>query len=77
MNDYYIYLICVGIGLILGIVAALLYLKIKKIGVLRVDSTESKDNPYLFLEFEKMPSNLNKRKYVILKVNPKSYFTQE
>ena len=71
------YILCGVIGLIVGIVLTIICLEIKSVGVLRVDSSDSTSNPFLFLEFKRVPSNLNSRKYVLLKVNTKSYISQD
>jgi hypothetical protein len=77
MNDIYLYIMLTLTGFLLGIGLTLLFLRIKVIGVLRVDSSDSREKPYLFLEFEKQPERLSKRHYVILKVNPNSYISQK
>ena len=46
--------------------------KRKPIGTLRVDSSDP-DGPYLFLELETDPNVIKKEKYVLLKVDTKSY----
>lgn len=50
--------------------------KRKPVGTLRVDSSDP-DGPYLFLELETDPSVIKKEKYVLLKVNTKSYISQK
>lgn len=45
----------------------------KPIGTLRIDSSDP-DGPYMFLELETVPvSVIKKEKYVLLKVDTKSY----
>ena len=44
----------------------------KPIGTLRIDSSDP-DGPYMFLELETDPSVIKKEKYVLLKVDTKSY----
>lgn len=48
--------------------------KRKPIGTLRVDSSDP-DGPYMFLELETDPSVIKKEKYVLLKVDTKSYIS--
>ena len=50
--------------------------KRKPIGTLRVDSSDP-DGPYLFLELETDPGVIKKEKYVLLKVDTKSYISQK
>ena len=50
--------------------------KRKPIGTLRVDSSDP-DGPYLFLELEANPDVIKKEKYVLLKVDTKSYISQK
>ena len=44
----------------------------KPIGTLRIDSSDP-DGPYMFLELETDPGVIKKEKYVVLKVDTKSY----
>ena len=66
-----VFLIC---GYILGY--SLGKNKRKSIGTLRVDSSDP-DGPYLFLELETDPDFIKKEKYVLLKVDTKSYISQK
>lgn len=50
--------------------------KRKSIGTLRVDSSDS-DGPYLFLELETDPNAIKKEKYVLMKVDTRSYISQK
>ena len=50
--------------------------KRKPIGTLRVDSSDP-DGPYLFLELETDPNVIKKEKYILLKVDTKSYISQK
>lgn len=50
--------------------------KRKPIGTLRIDSSDP-DGPYLFLELETDPNIIKKEKYVLLKVNTKSYISHK
>lgn len=65
--------ICTGI---IGYVLAMRKYSKKPIGTLRIDSSDP-DGPYLFLELETEPSVIKKEKYVLLKVNTKSYISQK
>ena len=50
--------------------------KRKPIGTLRVDSSDP-DGPYLFLELATDPNVIKKEKYVLLKVDTRSYISQK
>ena len=50
--------------------------KRKPIGTLRVDSSDP-DGPYLFLELETDPNAIKKEKYVLMKVDTRSYISQK
>lgn len=50
--------------------------KRKPIGTLRVDSSDP-DGPYFFLELATNPNVIKKEKYVLLKVDTRSYISQK
>lgn len=50
--------------------------KYKPIGTLRVDSSDP-DGPYLFLELETDLNVIKKEKYVLMKVDTRSYISQK
>ena len=66
--------VCLICGYVLGY--SLGKNKRKPIGTLRVDSSDP-DGPYLFLELETDPGVIKKEKYVLLKVDTKSYISQK
>lgn len=64
----------VGIGI--GCGATLFIFRVKHIGTLRLDASDPYENPYMFLELRKDIGNIWNKKYVVLKVNPESYISQ-
>lgn len=68
--------IAVILGLACGIGITLAVIHGKAIGTLRLDSSDPYEKPYLFLELNNDCGNLLKKKYVVLKVNPKPYISQ-
>ena len=63
-------------GGVLGFLISKAILKEDPVGTLRIDNSDP-DGPYLFLEMRTDPRTLTKRKNVVLKVNAKSYISQE
>lgn len=66
------------LGLVLGLVLAFVYRKIRKtesIGVLRVDTSDP-DGPYLFLELHTGIGEVMRRKRVILDVQTENYISR-
>ena len=68
-------IISICIGIICYCLAVKKYSK-KPIGTLRIDSSDP-DGPYLFLELATDPNIIKKEKYVLLKVDTRSYISQE
>lgn len=68
-----IYCLCLLIG---GYILGIYHAKQHPIGTLRVDSSDP-DGPYMFLELETDPSVIKKEKYVLLKVDTRSYISQK
>lgn len=67
------------IGVVCGCAIMQIRQSIKRrepVGTLRVDSSDP-DGPYLFLELETEPSFITKEKTVLLKVDTKSYLSQQ
>lgn len=65
--------IYICIGVIAGVVLQTVISQLKSAGTLRVDDSDPDDGPYLFLELSKNISFIRRKKYVVLKVDPKSY----
>ncbi len=66
-------LIIFGIGVLIGFVCATIATRTKSVGSLRVDTSDSDDSPYLFLELSKDIGDIYRQKYVILRVNIKNF----
>lgn len=73
MNVFVIF----GIGVAVGCILATAISRIKSVGILRVDTSDPDDNPYLFLELSKGLNEICRRKYVVLKVCIKSFLPQK
>ena len=56
------------IGILIGCIMTLIIFRTRSVGVLRVDSSDPDDGPYLFLELKSNPQTIVKKKYVVLKV---------
>lgn len=65
--------ICIGV---IGYCLAMKKYSKKPIGTLRIDSSDP-DGPYLFLELATDPNIIKKEKYVLLKVDTRSYISQK
>ena len=48
----------------------------KRIGTLRVDTSDPYEEPYLFLELRRGVGDIKRMKYVMLKVNIENYIPQ-
>lgn len=73
MNIFVIF----GIGVAVGCILTTVILRKKAVGMLRVDTSDPDDNPYLFLELSKGLDDIYRRKYVVLKVYIKSFLPQK
>ena len=72
------FIICIVVtfiaGLICGSIITRIILKAKTGGVLRVDRSDSHENPYLFLELSKEIKYINK-KYITLRIVLENYIS--
>lgn len=64
------------IGFIVGSIITRIIIKPLDIGTLRIDTSDP-DGPFMFLELSKDVDTVASKKYVILKVNLKSYISQK
>lgn len=64
------------IGMIIGIIIVISILNRKSVGDLRIDDSDP-DGVYLFLELNCSTAAVAKRRYVLLRVNPKSYIPRD
>lgn len=73
-------LIYMIIGLILGIalnsLCFYIWLRRQKAGKLRIDRSDTTDNPYLFLEATTSVSEMSGKKYVVFKVSNENFISQ-
>jgi len=46
-------------------------------GILRLDTSQPTEEPYLFLELRSSPLCLEKKRYVLLRVNSESYIPRK
>ena len=74
-----IYIIIFAVGMVFGSIFTAVAFRLKRIGTLRVDTSDPYEEPYLFLEIEnrKNISDIQRRKYVLLNVNIENYITQK
>ncbi len=70
-------LIIFGIGVLIGFVCATIAIRTKSVGSLRVDTSDSDDGPYLFLEPSKDIREIYRKKYVTFKVSLKNFIPHE
>ena len=71
-------IICVIVGIIIGIVFGRQVFRRDVVGSLRVDQSDPDSGPYLFLELSHKGANaIYKKKYVVLKANIKNYISHE
>ncbi len=64
-------------GILVGAVAASVFIYAKAIGSLRVDHSDLSEPPYLFLEVEKNPDTLEHGKLVVLRVKRENLISHE
>lgn len=64
-------------GILVGAVAASVFIYAKAIGSLRVDHSDLSEPPYLFLEVEKNPDTLEHGKIVVLRVKRENLISHE
>ena len=72
-----IYIIIFMVGIVVGCILTARIFKLKHIGTLRVDTSDPYENPYLFLELKSDVGNIQRKKYVLLKVNIENYISQK
>lgn len=70
--------ICLIVGILIGLSLSRFIFKDKPIGSLRVDSSEPDSGPYLFLEVDPgRMDNIYKKQYVRLRVKIKNYISHK
>ena len=71
-------ILCMIIGVIIGIVLGRQVFRRDVVGSLRVDQSDPDSGPYLFLELSHKGANvIYKKKYLVLKVDLKDYISHE
>lgn len=60
-------------GVLFGLGISALVRRPYFVGTLRVDTSYSEDDPYLFLELENGVGDISSKRYVLLKVDLESY----
>ncbi len=65
------------IGMVLSFSIFLITSKKNTIGNLRVDHSDLKDDPYLFLELETDIKSISRKKYVLMKVRVEDFIPHE
>ena len=68
--------IILAIGIVVGSIITRIIIRPLDIGTLRIDTSDP-DGPFMFLELSKDVDTVASKKYVILKVNLKSYISQK
>ena len=68
--------IILAIGIVVGSIITRIIIRLLDIGTLRIDTSDP-DGPFMFLELSKDVDTVASKKYVILKVNLKSYISQK
>lgn len=66
-----------ALGILTGFLLAIWTARRLQIGVLRVNSSDPDDGPYLFLELRKGMSDIFANRYVLLKVSLDGYLPRE
>ena len=65
-----------AIGIVVGSIITRIVTKPLDFGTLRIDTSDP-DGPFMFLELSKDVDTVASKKYVVLKVNLKSYISQK
>ncbi|MDD2299645.1 MAG: hypothetical protein PHU69_08370 [Fermentimonas sp.] len=70
-------IIIFGIGMLIGCILTRIIFQTRSVGSLRVDTSDSDDSPYLFLELSKDIEEIYRKKYVMFKVSLKNFIPHE
>lgn len=71
------YVVCVIVGVIIGVAAAAFIFRKRPIGNLNIDRSDPTEQPYIFLELYKNVGDFCSKKYVTLRVSNKNYLSQK
>ena len=66
-------IIALIIGIVIGVVLTVIISQVRSVGLLQIDSSNTDDSPYLFLELSKDLDVVYRKKYAMLKVNIKEF----
>ena len=65
------------IGALFGVMAAIAYYRRKRVGTLRIDTSDPSDGAYFFLEIESgKAKTIPNQKTILLSVNTQNYISQ-
>ena len=64
------------IGVVIGLIGALMCLAGSSVGTLRIDHSDPTEAPYLFLELDKPVDAIANKKRVMFRVNKKNYISK-
>lgn len=70
-------IICIAVGIIIGLTISIVGLLFKSTGFLRIDRSDPMDAPYMFLEINKDVGDISKKKFVILQVKEENFISHE
>ena len=65
------------VGILIGMLIAVIEFRKLIAGTLRVDQSDPDDQPYLFLEISQEPNRAFNKKHIILKVNIQNYISHK
>ena len=65
------------LGVIFGALVFDVIIRSKKVGSLRIDTSDPYDGPHMFLELHRGVEDIYHKKYVTLSVNTKNFISQE
>jgi hypothetical protein len=66
-----------GLGVLIGAIFATVLIRFRAVGKLHVETSDPTEQPYLFLELSRSVGSVLNKRYVMLKVDAKNYFSRE
>lgn len=70
-------LVGIGIGVIIDAVVVMCYTRTRTSGILRLDTSDPNDGPYLFLELTTDLKSISKKKHITFEISTNNYISQE
>lgn len=64
------------IGIVFGGIFIIIPIYSDYVGALRIDHSDPDEEPYLFLELNRGVGDITRKKWVILKVDPRDYISR-